>query len=361
MRNSTILAATLVTFILNSTIWASPKIGDKAPTVKVSKWMTTKAPALPGEKEADKHVIVVEFWATWCGPWKRSIPHLAELHKNYAKDGLVIIGVSNEDEKVVEAFMKKGPDMPYHVAVDADMATSDAWTDDIEGIPHAFIVDKTSHVVWSGNPLDTESFDSTIKEVMAGKFDVEAAKKAAETQTKYDEMMTELQQTYGSLQAIEDAEKRTDVQKKVIATLEKLISFKPREMRAYLIKRQLLREFERTEEAASFDSTIETTFWDSENSMRDFVMMELGTELSRRNPGMMLRCARRANDLKKGQDAETLAVLAQVECEFGMIDEAIKHQMDAAALVKGSEGQSYQDVLSYYKSIKSLRELMSKG
>src|SRR5436189_3322802 len=44
-------------------------------------------------------VVVVDFWATWCGPCKAAFPHLVELHQQYARQGLVVISVSLDDAK----------------------------------------------------------------------------------------------------------------------------------------------------------------------------------------------------------------------------------------------------------------------
>jgi thiol-disulfide isomerase/thioredoxin len=67
----------LAAFTLSATA-ATLAIGDAAPELKASKWIKGGEVA---KLEADK-TYVVEFWATWCGPCRESIPHLTEMaHK----------------------------------------------------------------------------------------------------------------------------------------------------------------------------------------------------------------------------------------------------------------------------------------
>jgi thiol-disulfide isomerase/thioredoxin len=55
--------------------------------------------------------VLVNFWATWCGPCRFEIPMLNELHRKYGPKGLVIVGISTDDEgaTIVKPFMKEIP------------------------------------------------------------------------------------------------------------------------------------------------------------------------------------------------------------------------------------------------------------
>lgn len=95
--------------------------------------------------------MIVEFWATWCPPCRASIPHLNEIYKKYKDKGLVVVGITDEDDDLVKKFMKELP-MDYAVAQDKD----DDWGKQfgIKGIPHALLVDKSGKIVWEGHPME---------------------------------------------------------------------------------------------------------------------------------------------------------------------------------------------------------------
>lgn len=104
---------------------------------------------------------IVEFWATWCPPCRESIPHLNAIYDKYQKQGLEVIGISNESKPVVKKFIETTP-MKYHVAIDEGSKYSKPF--DIEGIPHAFLVDKSGKIVWEGHPMELE--ESAIEKLL---------------------------------------------------------------------------------------------------------------------------------------------------------------------------------------------------
>src|SRR5439155_8942248 len=157
------------------------KLGDPAPKLQVAKWVQ-------GESVKDfkkGKAYIVEFWATWCGPCRVSIPHLNEIHNKYKDKGLVVIGQDcwERDEALVGPFVEKmGDKMTYRVALD-DKADSEkgkmaeTWMAAAgrNGIPSAFLVDTKGMIAWIGHPMELK--DKIIEEVLEGKYD---PKKAAE-------------------------------------------------------------------------------------------------------------------------------------------------------------------------------------
>ncbi len=116
-------------------------------------------------------VYVVEFWATWCGPCKFSIPHLTELQKKYKDKGVVFVGVSDEPPEVTTPFVKQmGDKMDYNVASDTKGSVTSGYMVAFrqEGIPTAFVVNAAGKIIWIGHPM-TAPFEQAIDQALATK------------------------------------------------------------------------------------------------------------------------------------------------------------------------------------------------
>ncbi|MHC5026765.1 MAG: TlpA family protein disulfide reductase [Planctomycetota bacterium] len=152
------------------------KVGDAAPSLDIAEWVKGSATTIE-----TGNVYVVEFWATWCGPCRKSIPHLTKLQEEYGADGLTIIGVSDEEPDVVKPFVQRqGGNMDYTVAVDRRDGTKRNWFQaaGLKGIPAAFIVDRHRKVAFIGNPLDP-TFDQVLGLVMGGRYNPKLEREAA--------------------------------------------------------------------------------------------------------------------------------------------------------------------------------------
>ena len=161
---------------------AALAIGDPAPGLGTTIWV--KGERVDPASLRGRGVMIIEFWATWCAPCRVTIPHLTELQQRYASQGLVVVGITNEDpdnklEKVKAFVAQQGDKMGYTVGFDAKGKTYKAYMGaaNQEGIPTAFLVDRTGRIAWIGHPM---SLDSVLPQVMAGTYDVDIAKRVYE-------------------------------------------------------------------------------------------------------------------------------------------------------------------------------------
>jgi thiol-disulfide isomerase/thioredoxin len=132
-----------------------PKTGTVPPEVIAKDWLNIdKAPTLAGMKGK---VVVVEFWATWCGPCVAGIPHLNKLHEEYGSKGLVILSFTDQSKAGIDKFIKDKP-MKYVLGTGSELSAEYG----VEGIPHAFIIGRDGKLLWQGSPND-EEFDKKLE------------------------------------------------------------------------------------------------------------------------------------------------------------------------------------------------------
>ncbi|MFO1078916.1 MAG: TlpA disulfide reductase family protein [Planctomycetota bacterium] len=85
-------------------------------------------------------VVMLNFWATWCGPCRQEMPLLEAMYKKYKPMGFTLIGVNVEpDSKAAEAFLQKLP-VSFPVAFDTDSAVSKLYK--VQGMPSTVIIDR---------------------------------------------------------------------------------------------------------------------------------------------------------------------------------------------------------------------------
>lgn len=171
------VCATLFLTGLNPLSAQTLKVGSKAPALNIEHWISDGKGAYPHVTEfTPGKIYVVEFWATWCGPCLRAMPHLAELQEKYGEK-IQFISVSDEPLSEISALLAQ--DYPgssktfgeltsvYSLTSDPDGSTHQDYmaASQAEGIPTAYIVGPTGEIEMIGHPM---SLDTPLKLMAQG-------------------------------------------------------------------------------------------------------------------------------------------------------------------------------------------------
>ncbi len=113
-------------------------------------------------------VVLVDFWATWCGPCVHELPNVIEAYKTYHDKGFEILAVSlDESSEDLETFLKEHPDMTWTQLFDGKGWESEiAAQYEVEAIPFTLLLDKEGNVV--RQDLRGEALENALADLLGG-------------------------------------------------------------------------------------------------------------------------------------------------------------------------------------------------
>jgi thiol-disulfide isomerase/thioredoxin len=95
--------------------------------------------------EREGKVVIVDFWASWCVPCRRSFPWMNAMMEKYADDGLVIVAVNlDKDRDAAEAFLAE---IPANFEIEFDPEASIAREYGVEAMPNSFVFGRDGELV----------------------------------------------------------------------------------------------------------------------------------------------------------------------------------------------------------------------
>lgn len=149
--------------------------GEVAPEISVDKWIDQTPVKLA---DLRGRVVLLDFWATWCGPCLAAFPGLRALHDKYKDKGLVILGITKyfgeaEGREVTPAqellFLrkfKKDHALPYGFAVAGTDANDESYS--VASLPTTVLIDRRGHIrfIETGSVGNTEEIAAAIERLL---------------------------------------------------------------------------------------------------------------------------------------------------------------------------------------------------
>lgn len=308
-------------------------IGTTAPPLHLANWV--KGSQI--DKFEKDQIYVIEFWATWCGPCKVSMPHLSELQERFADD-VTFIGISDEDEATVAEFLASNHDdsetwdevVQYTLALEGQetpMTKSYMAAAGQDGIPTAFVVGRSGVIEWIGHPM---AMDEPLQSIVDGAWarDVFAASFKAEQ----DRELAMQRASSKIRQAVKD-----ENWDEALKIAESIREYYDSRTRFALMKANLLMQGGRLQEALELYQEAAQSDWDSAGTLNS-IAWTIATEFPEdaRDLDWTLKVARRASELTDDENAAILDTVARVFYEKGRLAEAIEWQTKAVAADKSS-------------------------
>lgn len=134
-------------------------VGKPMPEMKLEHWMNSEPLS---RDDYQGKILVVDFWATWCGPCIAAIPKNNELHEKYASKGVIVLGICGSRGQEVMPQIAADEKIAYPIARDTSQETAKAWR--VMWWPTYAVVDRKGIVRAVG--IQTSRVEDVLKKVL---------------------------------------------------------------------------------------------------------------------------------------------------------------------------------------------------
>lgn len=141
-----------------------PRVGDRAPEISLKKLLQAPSQAEASLDRLRGHVVILEFWATWCGPCASSMAHLSRLAERFKDKPVHVIAISSEEETDLLKYLRRRPAQIW-IGVDDNEATFKRYQPRI--IPHTVLIDRQGKIAAITYPENVT--EQVIEDLLAGR------------------------------------------------------------------------------------------------------------------------------------------------------------------------------------------------
>jgi|TARA_R100000479_G_C6393358_1_gene206126 uncharacterized protein (TIGR03435 family) len=133
-------------------------IGEKVEDIKITDFISN----IPQDKELKDKFLVIDFWATWCAPCLKSVPHFNQLQNQFKDNSnIAFVSLTDETPKIAKRIMNR---IKFETIVASDQSKETQKNYKISSLPTTIIIDKNNLVRWIGVPdeLNKETISKII-------------------------------------------------------------------------------------------------------------------------------------------------------------------------------------------------------
>ena len=157
------LSVAVVALVFSTGSFASNKSKGKAPdfTLKSYTGVNVKLSELRGD------VILLNFWASWCGPCRQEMPLLNDLHKKYKKLGFSVVGVNVEENSRKAKQIVKDVGIKFPILFDTENKVSGLY--DVSAMPSTVLIDRSGNMRYlhkGYKPGDMSAYKKWVKKLI---------------------------------------------------------------------------------------------------------------------------------------------------------------------------------------------------